>query len=225
MTAPALDITNPAAAATIGVDLEQQTTSVLARGIVAIATVDELSQAVIERVFVADLRRRVVDYFEPIKSMAFKLHRALCDRENAILKPLDLRDRAIRDAMATFKREQDRVRQEAEAAEAARRRQALEAIAAQEAAQLEAAGAPELAAAVVDQAIAAPPPTVVLPDLVTETGAKFRKTWRWQIVNADRVPREFLTLDEKKIGAYVRAMKSSGAIPGIEIYSVDEPVR
>ena len=31
--------------------------------------------------------------------------------------------------------------------------------------------------------------------------------------------------DEVKIGAYVRSMKESAKIPGIDVYYVDEPVR
>jgi hypothetical protein len=36
------------------------------------------------------------------------------------------------------------------------------------------------------------------------------------------VPREFLKVDDVKVGQYVRAMKSTGAIAGIEIYSEDD---
>ena len=39
------------------------------------------------------------------------------------------------------------------------------------------------------------------------------------------LPREFLIPDEKKIGAYARSMKGSGAIPGVDIYYVDDPTR
>jgi len=40
-----------------------------------------------------------------------------------------------------------------------------------------------------------------------------------------KLPIEFLTADEKKIGAYVRSMKGSGAIPGVDIFYIDEPNR
>ena len=39
------------------------------------------------------------------------------------------------------------------------------------------------------------------------------------------IPREFLCVDEKKLGAHIRAMKDSAKVPGIEIYYVDDPVR
>lgn len=211
---------------TVGTELEAQAGALadsLAGG--AIVTVDDLARAVAARADLADMRRRVVDYFAPIKAMAHKLHRALCDREHAIVDPIDARDRAIAAAMSAFKADQDRARRDREREEQARRQHELDAAILAEAATLETAGASAVAAALVEDAIVAPRIIVVEPDRIKDAGAKFVRRWKWRLVDAAQVPREFLVPDDVKIGQYVRAMKSSGAIPGVEIYAVDEPVR
>lgn len=228
---------------TVGADLATQTTDLVTRlDTGTITTGNELAGAVDAREQLATMRRSVVDYFAPIKAMAYQLHRALCAKENAILKPIDARDQAIASAMSAFKAEQDRARIEREREEHERQQRELEAAIVHDAAAIERDGDRALAAALLDDAIAIPPKTVViLHDPIKDAGAKFVTRWRWRYVGGpvdvsstpaavvaravDLMPREFLTPDTTKIGAYVRAMKSSGDIPGVEIYAVDEPVR
>ena len=106
MTAPVLDVMQPETASALAPDLEEDARNVwiVESSSRTIATVEELGTAVAARQRIADVRKRIVDYFAPIKTMAHKLHKNICDRENAILNPLDARDRSIRDAMASFKR-------------------------------------------------------------------------------------------------------------------------
>ena len=211
---------------TVGGDLQNESHALADRVAVgAIATVEDLAAAVAAREQLGAMRARVVEYFHPIKSMAYTLHKALCAKESAMLKPIDTSDRLIAAAMSAYKADQDRARRDRERAEQDRRQRELDAAALAEAATLESYGDHALAAAVVEDAITAPPVVVVERDPVKDTGAKFRTVWRWRVHDASVVPREFLTLDDTKIGAYVRAMKSSGAIAGIDIYATDEPVR
>ena len=49
-------------------------------------------------------------------------------------------------------------------------------------------------------------------------GVAMRSIWKFRIVDAAKIPREYLVPDEVKIGAIVRAMKGEGAIEGIEMY-------
>jgi hypothetical protein len=229
VTKPAavVDFNQPHTARGIGGELAADTTALVTRvGVVAVTDRASLEQAVLDRQAIGASVKRVQAFFEPFKSSAYKLHRMLCDRENEILGPLLRLDQAMRDGIAGFKAAEDRARDQREREERDRRRREEEDRAALEAAALEAAGDHALAAAVVDEAIAAPAPVVVLPDATKGVdGLKFTRRWLWRPANAALVPREFLCLDEKKIGAYARAMKGSGAIAGIEIYFVDDPVR
>jgi hypothetical protein len=222
-----VDFNQPDTARGVGGELAADTTALVTRvGVVHVGDHTSLAQAVLDRQAIAESVKRVQAFFEPFKSSAYKLHRMLCDRENEILGPLLRLDKAMREGISAFKAAEDRARLQRERDESERRRRDDEERAAREAAHLEAAGEHALAAAVVDEAIAAPAPVVVLPDTTKGVdGLKFTRRWLWRPTNAALVPREFLCLDEKKISAYARAMKGSGAIAGIEIYYIDDPVR
>lgn len=234
MSEPALlDALRPETAAGAGVELETRTRRLLdALPDAPITDAAGLQAAVVERQELGAAMKTIEAYFAPLKSAAYRLHRELCDREAAVLAPLRARDRARVEAMQAFDRhvEAERRQHEQALAEAARRER--DAIAAAEAAALESAGERATAEAVLHEAITAPAPVAVAPDpLADVSGYKTRRTYKWRYVGGDRaaalrlIPREYLTPDETKIGAYARAMKGSGTIPGIEFYAEDVPVR
>ena len=73
-------------------------------------------------------------------------------------------------------------------------------------------------------------PTVAPPakSVATEGGAKitYRKTTHFEVVDAAQVPLRYWTLDERKIGAEVRAgiATADSPIPGVRIWVTEEPV-
>jgi len=234
MSAPTLDILAPgASAAAVGGELEAPIRALLAEAPdVAITTPDELQVAVLERQAIGDGLKKIAAFFEPIKAAAYRLHRELCAREAALTAPLLERDRARARAMQAFRTRIDQERRQREEELAAEERRRLEAHAAAEAAALERDGAHADAAAVLEEAITAPAPVVRAPDpLADVAGYKTRREYRWRYAGDDPaaaarvIPREYLSVDEKKIGAFARAMKGTGTIPGVEFYAVDVPIR
>lgn len=228
---------------TVGDELHGHAQALVARiDCRALVSTGDLSQAVVDRELLGAQIKRVEAFFAPLKRMAHELHKAICDRENAILVPLKAVDRARASAISEYKAVADRAREERERVLAEDRRRDADARAASEAADLEARGQNALAAAVLAEAIAAPLPSVALRDETKDVeGLKFRRAWRWRFAGGPTdvsathatiiarafaiIPREYLSIDERKISAYARAMKSAGKIPGIEIYCVDEPIR
>lgn len=84
-----------------------------------------------------------------------------------------------------------------------------------------------------ERGLEAPPvmpivPTVAAPakTVATESGAKvtYRKQTHFEVVDASQVPQQYWTLDEKKIGAAVRAGIASpeNPIPGVRIWITEE---
>ncbi len=232
------------AAKGIGLEMETTTRSLASRldGEQRITSQMACQQAVDDRQMLGDAIKRVEEFFAPFKKMAHDLHKALCNRETDILAPLKRVDTAKRVAISAYKTEQDRLREARERELADQQRREADERAASEAASLERAGEHEMAAAVMEEAIAAPMPFVVLPDATKQVeGLSFTRRWLWRYANGPKeikttppaivertmqlVPRDFLKLDEVKVGAYVRSMKNSGRIPGIEIYYVDDPTR
>jgi len=242
-TAKVLDFNRPDTAQTVGAELATTTDSLIAR--LAGATVTDIAsceQAVLDRQVLGDATKRVEEFFAPFKKMAYDLWKALCAREAAILGPIKKLDDSKRDAIRTWNAEQERIRQARERELAEQQRQLDEARVAAEAAALEAAGDHDLAAAVMEEAIAAPLPIVTLPTTKQQvTGLKTVRRWVWKYSGGPAdvkqtppallartmklIPREYCKVDEQKIGATVRAMKGSIKIPGIDVYYVDDPVR
>jgi hypothetical protein len=49
-------------------------------------------------------------------------------------------------------------------------------------------------------------------------GISTRVMWRWRVVDAAAVPREYLSIDPAKVDAVVKAQQDGAKIPGIEVY-------
>jgi hypothetical protein len=61
-------------------------------------------------------------------------------------------------------------------------------------------------------------PAVILAPEAKLADIGRRENWQYRVTDIDLVPREYLCLDEKKVGGVVKAMKRDTAIPGIEVY-------
>ena len=180
---------------------------------------------------------KVLDFFRDMKDRAFKAHKAITAKEGESLKPIKAaRDRLSR-LIYDFEREQQRLRREAELAESKRLQEQQQAQALEEANALNDAGAVEMAEQVVEQAIAAPAPVVVLPSqAVAVQGVSIAQNWQWKFAGCgsglswdqlsqeerDRVlrflPREYMRPDDKAITKIVKAMRGSTRIPGVEVF-------
>lgn len=114
--------------------------------------------------------------------------------------------------------EQKRLALEAKAQEEARKeRERLEARAAAAAAK----GKTEKAEVL--QTAAASIVSPVIPKTTPKLqGVSNRKTWHYEVEDVALLPREYMQPDDKKLGAYIRAMKSEAQIPGVRIYSEDD---
>jgi hypothetical protein len=217
----------PAAAAAPPVDtrpIESEIAPALAaaRGL---AVLDPASYALAgqELVRLATAERRIADWFRPLRDAAHKAWKVLCDREREVLTPLTQEIARLKRERVTWKAADDQRRRDEERRLADAEKRRAEEAAAAKAKQLEDRGQVAQAAQVLERAIAAPPPAVVLPDSTPKVaGISARKVWRFRVVDEALVPREFLKVDDVKVGQYVRAMKSTGAIAGIEIYSEDD---
>ena len=160
------------------------------------------------------VRKMIKDLLDPMVKTAYDAYKKISDRRKEVESPLDEAERHLKNQMAKYIDEKERERWEAErkAREEAdaKMREAEKAsdegrhteadIALQEAAQMESAPKPAIAA-----------PTVV--------GAHSTKRWIYEILDPDQVPREFLIVDEKKISAIARGTKNTEtpkAIPGVK---------
>ena len=107
----------------------------------------------------------------------------------------------LKDAADRIKRENERVRAEAE-----RKIQAA---------------AKEAGVVVSKPAVVFTPPP---PPVPKAQGVAFTDTWKFESVDPALVPAEYKVVDEKRVGAVVRALKGETQIPGVRVY-VERGVR
>lgn len=166
--------------------------------------------------------KEIMDRFEASVKTAKAAYDEARGLRDGFTKPLEEIEKAVKAAVIRFDQNEDRKRQEeqrrlqAEADEKARKeREALEA----KAAKLK---TPERREALLEQAAAVQAPVVqVAPVAMKTEGETTRKIWRFEIINPAAIPREYLKVDEVKIGAIVRATKGTLQIDGVRIYSED----
>lgn len=173
-----------------------------------------------------DIRKRVVATWKPMKEAAFKAHRAVCDKENELLKPLIDADKLLKQRIGAYTFEQIKIAQQRDeqlrlAAESeARQRAVVEteetAIAAAE--ELHAMGDFEGAEDVLNNPMPAPiryeMPAPVKPSVASVAGVSGNIAYEVSITNINDVPREYLVVDMQKTQAEIarRAKQAGGRL-------------
>lgn len=183
---------------------------------IVIKTVDGYQQASDYLKSVKGLLRQIEDARTRVTKPLNEALRQVNSQAKEASAPLLTAETQIKRAMLTYSAEQERIRREEQrkAEEAARKeRERIEA----QAAKAAAAGKVERAAQLEERAA-----TVVAPVIQREApkvaGVSMREVWRFEVTDPAAVPREYLTVDEKKIGAVVRALKGDTQIAGVCVW-------
>ena len=164
----------------------------------------------------------VTGFFKPMKDSAYQAHKAVCDREKAMLTPLKNAEKIEKKTMGDYLMEQERIRREAEeaarrAAEEERERKLKEAMALEAAGDKEGAEAAVEEAVVMDEATGYSVPASVKPKV---SGVSTSKDWEITSIDTAKVPvnfngMELRPVDQAAVMRLIRASKGSIAIPGI----------
>lgn len=165
---------------------------------------------------------QVTSFFKPMKDSAYQAHKAVCDREKAMLTPLKNAEKTVKSAMSNYFTERERQRKAAEeaarrAAEAERERKL------QEAAELETAGDKAGAesameeAMVMDEAATYTVPVTAKPKV---SGVTASKDWEITDIDPKTVPLslagiELRPVDTAAVMRLIRASKGTIEIPGV----------
>lgn len=160
---------------------------------------------------IEEIRLAIVRRFEAAKKgvigdLGLEQRQSMLQRGIAHLKSelLTFRRRKEQEHAAAIAAEQERARKEqAKLLERAQR--------------AEAKGWTEKAAEL-EQRAADALPAPVAPATPKLGGVAFREQWLFKVENPELVPNEYKTIDEKKIGGVVRALKAAANIPGVKIW-------
>jgi hypothetical protein len=167
---------------------------------------------------VRQLRAKVKETFQPLVDQAHRMHKDAISKRDEFDKPLEGAEKKIKTTMEAYDREQAGIRAEEEARLREIARKQAEEKRLEEAAALEKMGLNEQASAILDAPIKTVAPA--LPKQERQAGDPiFRTVWKYRITNPDLVPREYLRIDDTKIGGVVRALKDATNIPGVEAYA------
>ncbi|UIF90903.1 hypothetical protein [Cupriavidus sp. UYPR2.512] len=159
---------------------------------------------------------------------------ALEEKRMAITRPMDAAKKAV---MALFSPAIERLtegkvfinngmlvytrKKQAEAAEAQRKADAAAAAERakiqQRAERAEASGKVEKAEDLRELAATTVAPVVRI-EAAKVKGVSIKANWQFEVTDPSLIPREFLMVDEKKIGQVVKAMKEATNIPGIRVW-------
>lgn len=163
-------------------------------------------------------RKEWAEFNKPAKQKLDALKRELLDRERQIDEPLERAETQIlKPAMAQYQVEQERIRRAEEERQRAILKAQEEDARLAEAAAAEKNGDKEAAEALINAPVNVPP--VILPKPEATKGVSYREVWKFRITNVNIIPREYLAVDEQKIGGVVRSLKENASIPGVEVYS------
>jgi hypothetical protein len=187
---------------------------------IIISNQESYNQATGLLISIADLKKEIIDHHREPKQKAFETHKAIVAAEKRLLDPLVESETIIKRGLGAFIQEQERIRQEAQrkADEEARKREEEARLAL--AVEAEKHGATEETQA---EILNTPMPImrpVVAPSFqkAVGIGASAKPVYKWRVTNEALIPRKFLTIDQVKINAQVRAFGATEQIPGIEIY-------
>jgi hypothetical protein len=204
--------------------IEQEVAPVLARA-QAIAVRDQV-EYLSATAFVKEIKaahKRASEFFAPVVEAAHLAHKQATAARDKILKPLKQAEEEInRVCMVWYRAEEDKRQEQQrilqyEAEQKAKQEQdrllKLAASRKTEAKQEEYRAA---AAAVVVPVVS------VASTVAPVTGRAVVKRWTFEITDESKIPREFLMVDESKLGKYAVAMKDSADVAGVRFYQVEQ---
>lgn len=156
-----------------------------------------------------ETQKQVKDFYEPERVATYAAYTSVTSQIKGYLDPLGKGETTIKRKMGAYTAEQEQKRREEERrlAEEARKREEERRL--QEAVDT---GDETL----LDEPIQVPIIHVEKPKPVE--GISYADNWTFEIVDAGVIPRPYLMPDEKKIRAYVKALKNAGQIPGVRIF-------
>jgi hypothetical protein len=175
---------------------------------------------------VAAFRKNVERFFKPIKQQTDEPHDKACEIERRFVAFAAKVESHLKVEVTRFRIAQEEKRRTEAAAIEAQNKKTVEDTRLDQAIKAEASGNTGLAEKLIAAPIYAKKATEA--DLTTAAapkveGMKKRKLWKYEVTDANAVPREYLCVDLVKVGSFVRGQqdKAIDAIPGIRVWSED----
>lgn len=189
----------------------------------AIATPEDYTLAAERLKGVKALKKSIKEDFAESKKSAKEAHAAICNQERGHLEPVEQAERMVATKLGEWYAEEERKCLDEQRRLEEEQRKRAEEDRLKQAAEAEAAGHSDIADAMISE------PVITTPVVVASTtpkvaGLAMRENWKFEVVDPNAVPRNFLIVDTKAIGALVRAQRGACNIPGVKVWSEKVPV-
>jgi hypothetical protein len=162
------------------------------------------------------LKKKVEEKLAPLVKSAYDSWKMQVKYRKEHDAPLDQAESDIKYKLSCYLQEQERLRRVEETRLQLEAQKKAEELAEQDALLLDATGDVEAAEAVRAEPVVAP--LVVIAPVAKVEGVGTQSVWKFQVTDPDLIPREYLEIDVKRIGAVVRAMKQATNIPGVQVF-------
>jgi len=184
-----------------------------------ITTPEERTNAILA---IRALRKKAEQWRAAVEETVKAAHtawRAAVAHRDSILKPLAELEATVNAAIARYYQEQELKRKEEEAklkAQLEEEKRKLEE-------KLQSAKRADTRAAIAAKLETLESVIVSVPARIEKTEGEYMvEVWRWEIVDAAAIPREYLVPDEKRIAGVVRVLKGETRIPGVRVWCEKE---
>lgn len=157
------------------------------------------------------------DFIGPVVSNSYNLWKMLKERQKVVSEPLEEKKKRAALAVGAYRVALETERKRIEQEELKRREREAEEERIKQALELEKEGKKDDAEELISAPIFVPP--VVMSASEKTKGVSVREVWKFKVINEKEIPREFLKVDEVKLGSYVRTFKEESNIPGIMVYA------
>lgn len=168
------------------------------------------------------IEKEINDTFDPVIKSAYEAHKAAIAARDKHRSPIIEAEKIVKLKMGEFQKveekrlreEEERLREMARQEEEAERNRMAD--------RLIEEGRPEEALALLGQQVETPP--IIMPEMTAPKikGVMTRTVWKFRIKDEKLIPRDYLVVDEVKIGKMIRATEGKIEIPGIEVYQEKE---
>ena len=163
--------------------------------------------------FLKDIKaflKHLDDFFDDNINRLHKAHKEAKAQKTHFEEPPKRALAIVREEIRKYLVEQEGLRRKAEEKVRQEREEKFE-----EARELEKEGKKEEAEQIREDETALAP---ALPEVAKAEGTHLRKHWTWEVVDIDKVPKEYFVIDALKINSIVRGMKDKTNIPGIRAF-------
>ena len=158
-----------------------------------------------------ELLSQIADTFDGLIADAYKLHKGLISKKKVFADPIEQGIKQLNKAMSAYEMEQMKIRiaEQARLAEIAKKDAEEQAL--REASLYEQAGQSEAAEQIIQEAIEAPPPPVVLEKFQpNEFGRSSRDIPRWEICDLSKVPMHLLSVEKNPATGLMQQISTTG---------------